>query len=74
MPAIIGGPIQINTISGNGIVEFGDTLFISPKIASKTPAGSGGLNTGGIIITNSGLSSTNFIDPDGIDQPIVRDN
>ena len=35
MPAIIG-PVQIFNVSG-GSVQFGDTLFISPKSASKSP-------------------------------------
>ncbi|MGG5254856.1 spore germination protein [Neobacillus sp. SM06] len=74
MPAIIGGPIQINIVSGNGIVEFGDSLFVSPKIASKTPAGSGGFNTGIYNITNNGISGTNYIDPDAIDQPMCGNN
>ncbi|OIK10614.1 hypothetical protein BIV60_20555 [Bacillus sp. MUM 116] len=74
MPAIIGGPVIINNITGNGDVQFGDSLFNSPKVASKTPAGAGGFNTGVFIITNTGVSSTNFIDPNVIDQPITGNN
>lgn len=74
MPAIIGGPIQINAISGNGVVEFGDTLGVSPKTSTKTPAGSGGFNTAFYTISNTGLSSTNYIDPNAVDQPVVGNN
>lgn len=70
MPAIIGGPITINNITGNGDVQFGDSLFNSPKVASKTPAGAGGFNTGAFIISNTAVSTTNYIDPNLIDQPV----
>lgn len=72
MPAIIG-PVQIVNVGG-GIVQFGDTVYISPKSASKTNAGSGGFNTGGIIFTASGLSGTNVLDADLVDQPIGGNN
>lgn len=63
------GPVQIVNVSG-GIVQFGDAVYISPKSASKTNAGSGSLNTGGIIFTASGLSGTNVLDANLLDQPI----
>lgn len=69
MPAIIG-PVQIVNVSG-GIVQFGDTVYISPKSASKTNAGSGGFNTGAIIFTTTGLNGTNVLDTNLIDQPIA---
>lgn len=72
MPAIVG-PVQIVTVSG-GIVQFGDAAWISPKSSSKTFAGSGGFNTGGFIIANSGLSGTNVLDTNLIDQPTVGNN
>ncbi|MED3564216.1 spore germination protein [Bacillus xiapuensis] len=68
---IICGPITINNITGNGDVQFGNSLFNSPKVASKTPAGSGGFNTGAFILTNTVASATNFIDPNVIDQPLT---
>lgn len=74
MPANIFGSIQINTISGNGVVEFGDSLLVSPKAASKTPAGAGAINTALIVVTNNGLSNTNYIDPNVLDQPIFANN
>jgi len=72
MPAILG-PVQIVNVGG-GIVQFGDTVYISPKSSSKTYAGSGGFNTGGIIVTNTGLSGTNVLDTNVIDQPIAGNN
>jgi spore germination protein PF len=72
MPAIIG-PVQIVNVSG-GVVQFGDTVYISPKSASKTNAGSGGFNTGGIIFTASGISGTNVLDANLLDQPIGGNN
>ncbi|MBS4212195.1 MULTISPECIES: spore germination protein [Neobacillus] len=72
MPAIIG-PVQIVNVSG-GIVQFGDTFYISPKSTSKTAAGSGGFNTGGVVIANNGLSGTNVVDTKLLDQPIVGNN
>ncbi|MBL4952352.1 spore germination protein [Neobacillus sp. OS1-32] len=72
MPAIIG-PVQIVNVSG-GVVQFGDTLYISPKTSTKTSAGSGGFNTGGVIVANNGLSATNVLDANVIDQPIAGNN
>lgn len=71
MPAIINGPIQIANITASGVVEFGDAIIVSPKIAQKIPAGAGAFNTAFIAITNTAWNSTNYIDPTEIDQPIV---
>ncbi|MED4205432.1 spore germination protein [Neobacillus mesonae] len=68
MPANVG-PIRIVNMSG-GITQFGDSLFISPKDASKSFSGAGGSNTGGIVIVKNGISITNAFDPNVIDQPI----
>ncbi|MDP4161997.1 MAG: spore germination protein [Bacillota bacterium] len=72
MPAIIG-PVQIVNVSG-GVVQFGDAAFISPKNSTKSFTGSGSFNTGGIIVTNNGLSSTGTLDANLIDQPISGNN
>lgn len=72
MPAIIG-PVQIVNVGG-GVVHFGDALYISPKSASKTNAGSGGFNTGGVVIANNGLSGTNVLDTNLVDLPMVGNN
>ncbi|WP_339163799.1 spore germination protein [Siminovitchia sp. FSL W7-1587] len=72
MPAILG-PVQIFNVSG-GIVQFGDTAVISPKSSSKSYAGSGSNSTGGLIVTNNGLSSSNTLDTNLVDQPTVGNN
>ncbi|MFO1445496.1 spore germination protein [Bacillus sp. Bva_UNVM-123] len=72
MPAIVG-PVQIITVGG-GVVQFGDALYISPKSSSKTNSGQGALNTGGLIITLNGLSASNVIDTNLLDQPIIGNN
>lgn len=69
MPAIVG-PVNILNVTG-GVVQFGDTLFISPKSASKTMSGSGASNTGGFIITNTAFNANNLIDANAVDQPIT---
>ncbi|MFU0788626.1 spore germination protein [Virgibacillus proomii] len=66
MPSIVG-PIKIVNVGG-GVVNFGDSFYVSPKSSSKTNAGSGSLNTGDFTCTNNGLSSTNPFDPDINDQ------
>jgi spore germination protein PF len=73
MPAFTG-PVTINNVGGTAIVDFGDTVFISPKSATKSYHGSGSSNTGGQITTINGISSTSAIQNDLIDQPIVKDN
>jgi spore germination protein PF len=73
MPSFMG-PVTINNVGGSAIIEFGDTVFISPKNASKTYHGSGASNTGGQVTTINGVSSTATQQTDLIDQPIVKDN
>lgn len=70
MPAIVG-PIKINTVSTGGVVNFGDTFYISPKTSSKTASGSGAGNVGDFWVLNNGISATNMIDPDVSDQNIA---
>lgn len=72
MPAIIG-PVQIISVGG-GVVQFGDTVYISPKSNTKTAAGSGAFNTGGFIVANNALSGTNVLDTSVVDQPIAANN
>ncbi|MGZ4160053.1 MAG: spore germination protein [Neobacillus sp.] len=36
-------PVKIDTVSGGG-VQFGDSLFVSPKSVSKDTHGSGSVN------------------------------
>ncbi|MFC0301681.1 spore germination protein [Virgibacillus soli] len=68
MPSIVG-PVKINSV--DGIVNFGDSFYLSPKGSDKTAAGSGSFNTGDFICTNTGFSSTNPVDPDFLDQNIA---
>ncbi|MBT2215364.1 spore germination protein [Virgibacillus dakarensis] len=68
MPSIVG-PLKVNSIDG-GVVNFGDSFYLSPKSTSKTSAGSGSFNTGDFICTNTGISSTNPFDQDAYDQII----
>ncbi|WHY63051.1 spore germination protein [Cytobacillus firmus] len=72
MPAIIG-PVQIINVGG-GIVQFGDSLYISPKSNSKSTTGQGAANSGGFIITNNGLSASNVLDTSLVDQPNIGNN
>lgn len=72
MPALVGS-IQIINIGG-GNVQFGDALNIAPKSNSKSNSGSGAANTGGFVMTNNGISATNQIDTDLIDQPNIGNN
>jgi spore germination protein PF len=69
MPSIVG-PVQIVTVNG-GIVQFGDTAVISPKSNSKSTSGSGSANTGNLINTNSGISGSNVLDTNLVDQPNI---
>lgn len=64
MPAIVGG---VNINSNEGIVNFGDTLNISPKTTTKSIAGQGGANIGNVVNTFNGASVNNTVDPDVID-------
>jgi len=69
MPSIIG-PIQVINVGG-GVINFGDSLNISPKNVTKSNTGAGASNTGGFIVTNNGISFSNGIDPDATDQATV---
>ncbi|PLR67400.1 MULTISPECIES: spore germination protein [Bacillaceae] len=66
MPSILG-TININHVSG-GVMNFGDSFNISPKNVSKTISGSGGGNSGNLILVSNGISKTNSVDPDVNDQ------
>ncbi|QJC51755.1 spore germination protein [Paenibacillus albicereus] len=63
MPAAVGF-VNIVSIGSSGVVQFGDTVQISPSSTSKTYAGSGSFLTGGLTNANNGLSATNTLDPD----------
>lgn len=66
MPSIVG-PIKITSVSG-GVINFGDSFYLSPKSASKAASGAGANNTGDFLNTNTGFNITNSVDPDAVDQ------
>ncbi|SDN58294.1 spore germination protein [Bacillus sp. OK048] len=68
----IPGHLKIDTVSG-GLINFGNSVFISPKSSAKAFAGSGSDNTGIQINTFTGQSSTTTLDSDVVDQPIVKE-
>lgn len=69
MPSIVG-PVKINSVGG-GVVNFGDSFYLSPKSSSKSSSGSGSFNTGDFINTNTGFSTTTPVDPDVSDQNVT---
>jgi len=66
MPSIVTGPLKIN--SNEGVMNFGDSLNISPKSSSKSVSGSGGGISGDFVVTNNGFNINNVSDPDVFDQ------
>ncbi|WP_066368483.1 spore germination protein [Neobacillus fumarioli] len=74
MGGFVGGPIIIETIGADANVNFGGTLYLSPKNISKTAAGAGGGHTHVIGFSITGPSTTNTIDTNVVDQPLVLDN
>ena len=73
MPSFVG-PIKINSVEGGAVVQMGDCLYIAPKVATKALGGSGGFNTGDLIMTNNVISFTNAIDSDVFDQNVTANN
>ncbi len=67
MPSVVGF-VKIVSVGSSSIVQFGDTVQVSPSSNSKTYAGSGSFLTGSLTNSNNALSATNSIDPD------VQDN
>ncbi|QOR67493.1 spore germination protein [Cytobacillus suaedae] len=68
MPSVVG-PVNIN--SNEGVLNLGDSFYISPKGSSKSSLGSGAANTGDFHIVNNVFSATNAIDPDANDSNIT---
>ncbi|MEC1895690.1 spore germination protein [Bacillus velezensis] len=66
-----GCPITINNVSGNGVVNVGGAISISPLTASKTVFGAGGGNIG-IVIQNNAVSHTKMFEHQFSDQIIVK--
>ena len=70
MPAIVGF-VNIVSNGSSGVVQFGDALAVNPASSSKTYAGAGSFLTGSVANSNTGLSATNSLDPDVIDDVAV---
>ncbi len=73
MPAIVG-PIKITDVDSSAVVHFGDSLYVSPKSTGKAFLGSGSVATGDFIIVNNGLSVTNTLDTDVVDNSVFGNN
>lgn len=67
------GPVQILNVGG-GNIHFGDALNIAPKSNSKATSGSGAGNTAGFLFEANGISATNHLDADVLDQPTIGNN
>ncbi|MEK3881583.1 spore germination protein [Paenibacillus sp. PL2-23] len=63
MPAVVGF-VKVVSVGSGSIVQFGDTLQVSPSSNSKTYAGSGSFLTGSLTNSNNAVSATNSLDPD----------
>lgn len=62
------GAVNVSHVGASGVIRFGDSYRISPKIASKSSAGSGSFNTGDFIRVDNIISVTNDNDGDISDQ------
>ncbi|MUT66718.1 spore germination protein [Paenibacillus sp. NEAU-GSW1] len=63
MPAVVGF-VKFVSIGSSSIVQFGDSVQLSPSSISKTYAGSGSFLTGSLANSNNAVSATNTLDPD----------
>jgi len=70
MPSLVGFVNIVSNGSG-GVVQFGDALNVNPASSSKTYAGAGSFLTGSLANSNTGLSATNAIDTDAVDNSAV---
>ncbi|MDR4435561.1 spore germination protein [Bacillus tequilensis] len=68
---MIDYPININNISGNGVVNVGGAFMIRPLTLSKSVYGSGGLNTG-IVFENNFISKAKMINHQFTDQNVTK--
>jgi len=70
MPSIVGN-IKIDAIGSSGVVNIGDSFYVSPKSTSKSFAGSGSFATGDFHFSNQQFSATNTNDSDLLDSDIA---
>ncbi|ERI11586.1 spore germination protein [Aneurinibacillus aneurinilyticus] len=61
MPSIVGN-INIVSVDHSSIINFGDTVILSPKSAAKSFAGSGSFNTADVMKNYNGFNATNTND------------
>lgn len=66
LPSLIGC-IEIVSVGSSSIVQFGDSIQLSPNSNSKTYAGAGSFLTGDLANTNNAISTTNTNDSDVVD-------
>ncbi|MDJ1630856.1 spore germination protein [Bacillus velezensis] len=66
-----GCPITINNVSGNGVVNVGGAISISPLTASKTVFGAGG-EISALYIQNNAVSQSKMFEHQFSDQNIVK--
>ncbi|GLX69126.1 spore germination protein [Paenibacillus glycanilyticus] len=67
MPSIVGF-VKVVSVGSSAVIQFGDTVQVSPSSQTKTYAGSGSFLTGSLANSNNAVSATNTLDPD------VQDN
>ncbi|NIK77433.1 spore germination protein PA/spore germination protein PF [Paenibacillus castaneae] len=63
MPAVVGF-VKIISVGSGSVIQFGDTVEVTPSSTSKTYAGSGSFLTGSLTNSNNAVSATNTLDPD----------
>jgi spore germination protein PA len=63
MPAIVGN-VKILNVGPSSIVQFGDSIILSPTSSTKTFAGAGSFNTGDFPRVYNASSSTITNDSD----------
>lgn len=63
MPCIVGN-VKILSVGSGSVVQFGDSLQVSPSSTSKTYAGAGSFLTGDLSRSNNAVSATNTNDTD----------
>jgi hypothetical protein len=73
MPTIVG-PVELDSVSSAGQVNFGDLVNSSPKANSKLYMGSGSFPTGDFQSHNGWVSSTNTLDSNIKDGTIAANN
>lgn len=66
MPSIVGA-IKINSVGSSGVVNVGDSFYVSPKSTNKTFAGANSFSTGDFQGGNLTISATNTLDNDLIE-------